>query len=214
MHVPDLASLRIEYEAMGIDPSSMADDPLEEFVVWLQAAVEAGVPQPNAFVLATATLEAVPSARAVLLKEVDERGLGFYTNLTSRKGEELAANPKAAACFVWMELHRQIRVEGEVARLDDASADSYFASRPPGSRLAAAASHQSRVVATREVLEERYRELEGEYPDGAVPRPAEWGGFRILPEMYEFWQGRPNRFHDRVRYRREDNSWVKERLEP
>lgn len=214
VHVPDLASLRIEYEAMGIDPSSMADDPLEEFVVWLQAAVEAGVPQPNAFVLATANLEAVPSARAVLLKEVDERGLGFYTNLTSRKGEELAANPRAAACFVWMELHRQIRVEGKVTRLDDASADSYFASRPPGSQLAAAASHQSRVVATREVLEEAYRELEAEYPDGAVPRPAEWGGFRILPEMYEFWQGRPNRFHDRVRYRGEGSSWIKERLAP
>lgn len=214
MQVPDLASLRIEYEAMGIDPTSMADDPLEEFVVWLQAAVEAGVPQPNAFVLATASSDAVPSARAVLLKGVDERGLGFYTNVTSRKGEELAANPRAAACFVWMELHRQIRVEGYVARLDDASADAYFASRPHGSRLAAAASHQSRVVATREALEQRYRELEAQYPDGSVPRPPEWGGFRIVPEMYEFWQGRPNRFHDRVRYRREDDWWVKERLAP
>lgn len=214
MQVPDLASLRIEYEAAGIDPSSMADDPLEEFVVWFEAAAEAGVPQPNAFVLATATPDGIPSARAVLLKEIDEQGLGFYTNLTSRKGRDLSENPRAAACFVWMELHRQIRVEGAVSRLGDDSADAYFASRPPGSRLAAAASHQSEVVPGRDVLEAAYRELEEEYPEGDVPRPAEWGGFRILPEMYEFWQGRPHRFHDRVRYHRAGEAWMKERLAP
>lgn len=214
MQVPDLAALRVEYEAAGIDPSSMSDDPLEEFVVWMQAAVEAGVPQPNAFVLATADRHGVPSARAVLLKEIDEAGLGFYTNAASRKGRELADNPRGAACFVWAELHRQIRVEGEVVRLDAAAADAYFASRPPGSRLAAAASPQSEVVASREVLEARYRELEERHPDGSVPRPPEWSGFRILPRMFEFWQGRPHRFHDRVRYRPDGGSWVKERLAP
>lgn len=213
MQVPDLASLRIEYEAVGIDPSSMADNPLTEFVVWFNAVMEAGVDQPNAFVLATATRDGVPSARAVLLKEINESGLGFYTNVTSRKGLELVENPRAAACFVWMELHRQVRVEGKVVRIDDASADAYFASRPPGSRLAAAASPQSEVV-SREELEERYRELEGRFPDGEVPRPPAWGGFRILPEMYEFWQGRPHRFHDRVRYRKMGDEWLKERLAP
>lgn len=213
MQVPDLASLRIEYEAVGIDPSSMADNPLTEFVVWFNAAMEAGVDQPNAFVLATATRDGVPSARAVLLKEINESGLGFYTNVTSRKGLELVENPRAAACFVWMELHRQVRVEGKVVRIDDASADVYFASRPPGSRLAAAASPQSDVV-SREELEERYRELEERFPDGEVPRPPAWGGFRILPEMYEFWQGRPHRFHDRVRYRKKGDGWLKERLAP
>lgn len=214
MQVPDIAALRIEYEASGIDPASMADDPLEEFLVWFRAAADVGVVQPNAFVLATSDVEGMPSARAVLMKEIEPEGLTFYTNVESRKGKELSVNPRAAACFLWMELHRQVRLEGEVERVDDASADSYFASRPPGSRLAAAASHQSEVVSSRDVLDARYRELEERYPGGEVPRPREWGGFRILPRMYEFWQGRPHRLHDRVRYRREGTSWVKERMSP
>ncbi|MFP3914934.1 MAG: pyridoxamine 5'-phosphate oxidase [Actinomycetota bacterium] len=214
MRVPDLSSLRVEYETTGIDPASMAEDPLEEFVVWFQAAAEAGIDQPNSFVLATSTLDGVPSARAVLLKEIGPEGLSFYTNIRSRKGRELAGNPRAAACFVWMELHRQVRIEGTVERVADADADAYFSARPPGSRLSAAASHQSEVVPSREVLEERYRELQEAYPSGDVPRPREWGGFRILPRMYEFWQGRPHRFHDRVRYREEGSAWVRERLAP
>ncbi|MFO7293888.1 MAG: pyridoxamine 5'-phosphate oxidase [Actinomycetes bacterium] len=214
MQLPDIATLRVEYEAEGIDPSRMADDPLDEFVHWLTVAVEAGLREANAFVLATATPDGIPSARAVLLKDVGPDGLVFYTNLDSRKGAELRANPRAAACFVWMDLHRQVRVEGPVEQVDDATADAYFATRPLGSRLAAAASPQSQVVSSREELEERFRSLEQQYPDGNVPRPRGWGGFRILPEVYEFWQGRPNRFHDRVRYRRDGGTWIKERLAP
>jgi pyridoxamine 5'-phosphate oxidase len=214
VQLPDIATLRVEYESEGIDPATMADDPLDEFVHWLSIAVRAGVREANAFVLATATPDGVPSARAVLLKDVTADGLVFYTNTESRKGSELRANPRAAACFVWMELHRQVRVEGSVAEVDEATADAYFASRPPGARLAAAVSPQSEVVPSREELESRFRELEERYPDGNVPRPRRWGGFRILPEVYEFWQGRPNRFHDRVRYRRQDGAWTKERLAP
>lgn len=214
MQASDIASLRIEYEAVGIDPADMADDPLDEFLTWFQGAIDGGVNQPNAFVLATATTDGAPSARAVLLKAIGPEGLDFYTNVHSRKGRELADNPRAAACFVWAELHRQVRIEGGVARVDEETADEYFRSRPTGSRLAAAASPQSEVVGGRGELESRFRALEEQYRHGDVPRPPYWGGFRILPVMYEFWQGRPNRFHDRVRYRNERGSWLKERLAP
>lgn len=214
MHVPDIAALRVEYESLGIDPADMADDPVEEFTSWFTAAVEAGVTELNAFVLATATPDGRPSARAVLLKEIGPEGLSFFTNLDSRKGRELRDNPRAAGCFVWIDLHRQIRVEGHVTQVPDDIADAYFASRPPGSRLAAAVSAQSEVVESRAVLDEAYEELQEKHPDGDVPRPPRWGGFRIVPDEFEFWQGRPNRFHDRVRYRLVGESWMKERLAP
>ncbi|HSJ33717.1 MAG TPA: pyridoxamine 5'-phosphate oxidase [Acidimicrobiia bacterium] len=214
MHVPDIASLRIEYESVGIDPADMGDDPVEEFTAWLTAAVEAGVVELNAFVLATATPDGMPSARAVLLKEIGPEGLSFFTNLDSRKGRELRDNPRAAGCFVWLELHRQVRVEGRVVQLPDEIADAYFASRPPGSRLAAAVSAQSEVVENRAVLDRAYDELLARHPDGDIPRPERWGGFCLEPDVFEFWQGRPNRFHDRVRYRLAVGGWVKERLAP
>lgn len=214
MHGPDIAALRVEYESVGIDPVDMADDPVEEFTSWFTAAVEAGVTELNAFVLATATPDGRPSARAVLLKEIGPEGLSFFTNLDSRKGRELRDNPRAAGCFVWIDLHRQIRVEGHVTQVPDDIADAYFASRPPGSRLAAAVSAQSEVVESRAVLDEAYEELQEKHPDGDVPRPPRWGGFRIVPDEFEFWQGRPNRFHDRVRYRLVGESWMKERLAP
>jgi pyridoxamine 5'-phosphate oxidase len=214
MHVPDIAALRVEYESVGIDPADMADDPVEEFTSWFAAAAEAGVSELNAFVLATATPDGRPSARAVLLKEIGPEGLSFFTNLDSRKGRELRDNPKAAGCFVWIDLHRQIRVEGHVIQVPDDIADAYFASRPPGSRLSAAVSAQSEVVESRSVLDQAYEELQEKHPDGDVPRPPRWGGFLIVPDAFEFWQGRPNRFHDRVRYRLVGESGVKERLAP
>lgn len=214
MHVPDIAALRVEYESVGIDPADMADDPVEEFTSWFTAAAEAGVTELNAFVLATATPDGRPSARAVLLKEIGPEGLSFFTNLDSRKGRELRDNPRAAGCFVWIDLHRQIRVEGHVTQVPDDVADAYFASRPPGSRLSAAVSAQSEVVESRAVLDEAYEELHEKHPDGDLPRPPRWGGFRIVPDEFEFWQGRPNRFHDRVRYRLVGESWMKERLAP
>ena len=214
MSTPDLAALRIEYESTGLSRVDMAADPHDEFAHWFEAAVAAGVQQANAFVLATATAGGLPSARAVLMKDFSPEGIVFYTNAESRKGRELAENPRAAACFVWMDLHRQVRLEGPVAPVDAATADTYFNSRPPGSRLAAAVSPQSSVVANRGILDERWDELASEYPDGDVPRPPWWGGFRLTAETFEFWQGRPNRFHDRIRYRREAGEWVCERLAP
>lgn len=209
-----MATLRIEYETAGLSRAQMASDPFVEFSTWFEAAAAAGVNQPNAFVLATATPEGAPAARAVLMKDLTPAGLTFYTNRASRKGVELAANPRAAACFVWMDLHRQVRIEGAIAPVDDATSDEYFDSRPPGARLAAAASAQSSVVEGRADLDARLAELRRQYPDGAVPRPADWGGFLLVPEVFEFWQGRPDRFHDRIRYRREGDSWVRERLAP
>lgn len=212
--MPDLAALRIEYEASGIDPADMADDPIDEFLAWFEEAVKAGVDQPNAFVLATVAQDGFPSARAVLMKDFGPDGVTFFTNLQSRKAQDIDHNEKVAGCFVWLQLHRQIRIEGRALPVDAERADAYFATRPGGSRLSAAVSPQSQVVESRELLDRRYRELEERFPDGDVPRPPHWGGFRIEPEVFEFWQGRPNRFHDRVRYRRGDGAWVKERLAP
>ena len=211
---PDLAALRVEYESTGLSRADMAADPFDEFALWFEAAVAAGVDQANAFVLATASADGAPSARAVLMKDFSTAGIVFYTSTASRKGRELAENPRAAACFVWLDLHRQIRLEGGVEEVAPAISDAYFRSRPPGSRLAAAASPQSAVVSDRATLDARWDELAATYPDGDVPRPEWWGGFRILPDVFEFWQGRPNRFHDRVRYRRRDGDWVTERLAP
>lgn len=207
------ATLRQEYEAQGLVEGDMADDPFTQFDSWFEGVVEAGLHEPNTFVLATADAEGRPSARALLMKDFGSDGLVFFTNYESRKSLDLAANPRAAATFVWLPLHRQVRFEGTVERLTDEDSDEYFARRPRGARIAAHASDQSRPVETREEMYERFAEADAAYGD-VVPRPATWGGWRLRPERVEFWQGQPNRFHDRVVYSMTSSTWEKGRIAP
>lgn len=209
-----LAAMRRSYELGGLDEAQLASTWLEQFERWLADAVAAGVTEPNAMVLATAD-GGGPSTRTVLLKGVDARGFVLYTNLGSRKGAQVAANPRAALTFPWIDLQRQVGVTGRVERVDDAEADAYFASRPHGSQLGAHASPQSNVVGSRAELEERLERLGAEFPEGAtVPRPAGWGGLRVVPDAVEFWQGREDRLHDRLRFGAVGAGWVVERLAP
>ncbi|MBX9579493.1 MAG: pyridoxamine 5'-phosphate oxidase [Gemmataceae bacterium] len=210
-----LADLRQEYPAGGLSEADAGDDPIALFRRWFDQAEAAGLAEPNAFALATATPDGAPSVRFVLLKALDDRGFTFFTNYDSRKGRELAANARAAMCFLWHPLERQVRVEGTVEVVTPAESDEYYARRPPGSRLGALASPQSAVIPDRAFLEARHAELMAEYPDGNPPRPANWGGYRLLPASIEFWQGRPSRLHDRIRFaRRPDGSWHRDRLAP
>jgi pyridoxamine 5'-phosphate oxidase len=214
METPDLARMREEYTREGLDETAAGEDPLALFARWLDDAVDARVHEPNAMALATATPDGRPSVRVVLLKGLDARGLAFYTGYESRKGRELAANPWAAATMLWHPLQRQVRVEGPVVRLDAAESDAYFASRPRGSQIGAVASSQSRPVAGRQDLERGFRDVEEAYAGRDVDRPPGWGGYRIAIESVEFWQGRVNRMHDRLRYVRQDGGWARERLAP
>jgi pyridoxamine 5'-phosphate oxidase len=209
----DVARLRREYESIGLNAEEMADDPITEFGDWFAGVIGAGVHEPNTFILATVDPDGQPSARALLMKDLSSDGLVFYTGLTSRKSRAMRANPVAAATFVWTELHRQVRFEGSVAQVSDEEADDYFATRPYGAQVAAHASRQSEVVPSRATLDERFAKLSATLGE-VVPRPEHWGGWRLTPSMVEFWQGRPNRFHDRIRYRRDRDTWVKDRLAP
>jgi pyridoxamine 5'-phosphate oxidase len=194
--------------------SAVDSDPLEQFRRWYTEAGEAGVKAPQAMALATATADGAPSVRMVLLKGADERGFVFFTGYVSRKAAELDANPRAALLFHWDALGRQVRIEGRVARVAGQESDAYFATRPRGAQLAAAASQQSSVLRDRAEIDERVAELAREHEGSNVRRPDHWGGYRLVPETYEFWQHRDDRLHDRLRYRRANGAWVVERLSP
>ena len=210
-----IAELRQEYALGALSETEANPDPLQQFQRWFGEAITAQLPEPNAMTLATADRTGRPYARVVLLKDCDADGFVFFTNYRSDKGRQLAENPHAALVFLWLELQRQIRIEGTVSPISSAESEAYFHSRPRESRLGALASRQSQVVASRQILDQRFQQLEAQYPDDTIPMPNQWGGYRVQPEMLEFWQGRRGRMHDRLRYRRPaEGRWLLERLEP
>ena len=208
-----IADLRKSYERDELDETASASKPMAQFEAWLQQAIAAQVPEPNAMTLATVGADGRPSTRIVLIKGLSEKGLDWYTNFNSRKGQELAGNPMAALQFHWVELERVVRIEGCVERIDDAKADAYFASRPLDSRLGAWASPQSQVISSRAVLVAQAARYAAQFAL-SPPRPPHWGGFRLVPDRWEFWQGRKSRLHDRLRYSLSEGQWLRERLAP
>ena len=209
-----IADLRKEYTRAGLREAEARPDPIQQFRKWFDETLAADLHEPNAMTLATATPDGRPSARVVLLKGFDEKGFIFYTNYEGRKSRELDENPYCALVFYWGELERQVRIEGQAFRVSGEESDAYYRSRPQGSKLGAWASEQSQPVEDRGTLEKRLRELEAQYQGREVPRPPFWGGYRVEPEEIEFWQGRENRLHDRLLYRRSESGWDMVRLQP
>jgi len=208
-----VANIRKSYTAAALNETDLAANPIDQFQTWLNEALKSDLLEPTAMNLATATPEGKPSSRMVLLKDVREDGFVFYSNYESRKGQNLKTNPYAALSFYWDALERQVRIEGTVSRLSRKASEAYFRSRPPGSQMGAVASEQSELIASRAELAAKFEALEQEYGE-AIPFPDYWGGYLVTPFQIEFWQGRPNRLHDRLRYRLVENNWILERLQP
>lgn len=211
----NIADIRTNYSKQALTEASVAANPIQQFQTWLQEALQAQVEEPTALVLSTVNEAGRPAARVVLLKGVDQQGFTFFTNYESRKGHELAANPHASLTFFWPALERQVRIEGKVVKVDPKLSDSYFHSRPRASQLGAWASPQSQVIEAREVLEQREQQVESQFSGlEQVPRPEHWGGYCLVPDYLEFWQGRPSRLHDRIVYELQGNNWQVKRLAP
>lgn len=210
----NINDLRKEYRLKSLEMGDLNLDPFLQFMIWFRQAEKAEATEPNAMSLATVSAEGRPSCRTVLLKGVDETGFLFFTNYDSRKGREIAANPFGCGVFYWRELERQVIIEGGIEKLTREESEIYFASRPRGSQLGAWASHQDQVIESRQVLEQAYRDYGKLYEGKPVPAPIYWGGYRLLPKQFEFWQGREDRVHDRLRYVREGEAWKIERLSP
>ena len=210
----DIAGIRQDYQLQSLMETDVTSNPLEQFNKWWSDAVKSKLEEVNAMTLATASADAIPSARIVLLKGITEKGFVFFTNYESHKGKELAENPNACLVFFWKELERQVRITGTVEKVAAAESDEYFNSRPEGSRIGAWASPQSNVIASREIIEDNTEKYKQQFAGGNITRPPHWGGYIVKPSVMEFWQGRPNRLHDRIQYQLKDGSWNIERLAP
>ncbi|GJQ31823.1 MAG: pyridoxine/pyridoxamine 5'-phosphate oxidase [Ignavibacteriaceae bacterium] len=209
-----VASLRRNYQAATLDISDVTSDPLKQFEIWFKNALDSDLIEPNAMILSTVSAEMVPSARTVLLKGFDSEGFTFFTNYDSQKGREIEANPNVSLLFLWLELERQVRINGKATRIPEAESYTYFRSRPADSRIGAWASRQSTTVPGRTYLEAKFAEYKKKFGDTEIPLPPFWGGYKVIPERIEFWQGRPNRLHDRILYTKNENGWKIERLSP